>query len=86
MFLFLVVSHFRVSKDARCFATVHYLSPRSSNLVDDVSKDNILIIRVTAHLLPLRILSQPDIITKKRMANAVRIVSLLVTRKVEKEF
>jgi len=49
-----------------------YLSTRSCYFVNDISKHNILVITLLADFLPLGILSQPNIVTKKRMTYAIK--------------
>ena len=46
-----------------------YLSASSGYFVNNISKHNILIICVTAHLFPLRVLAKANIISKKWMTN-----------------
>ena len=49
---------------------VFYLAIGPCDFVDDVCKDNILVVCVSAHLLPLGILSQTNIISEERVADA----------------
>ena len=55
-----------------------YLAIGPCDFVDDVCKDNILVVSVSAHLLPLRILSQTNIISEEGVADARVVVSRLV--------
>ena len=47
-----------------------YLSIGPCDFVDDVCEDNILVVCVSAHLLPLGILSQTNIISEEGVADA----------------
>lgn len=47
-----------------------HLSASTSYLVNDISKDNILVIRFNANLFPLGILSQSHIVAQKWMVDA----------------
>ena len=47
-----------------------YLSTGPCDFVDDVCEDNILVVCVAAHFLPLGILSQANIISKEGVADA----------------
>ena len=49
-----------------------YLSIGPCDFVDDVCEDNILVVCVAAHLLPLRVLSQTNIIAEEGMADTGR--------------
>ena len=53
-----------------------YLAACPSDLVNDVSKNHILVVSVTAHLLPLWVLAKPNIVSKKGMTNAGMLVRL----------
>lgn len=47
-----------------------YLSTWTGNFINNICKNYILVIAFYTHLSPLNILSQSNIITKKRMGNA----------------
>ena len=49
---------------------VLYLSAGAGNFVNDVSKHNVLVVSFRANFLPLGILSQPDVVAQKRVADA----------------
>ena len=55
-----------------------YLSACPGYFVNDVSEDDILIICVAAHFLPLWVLPQSDIVTQERVANAGKVLVVLV--------
>ena len=57
------------------------LSSSSCYFVNDVGEDNVLVISIRTHFLPLRILSESDIVAKEGVADTEKIrVSLLVRR------
>ncbi len=47
-----------------------HLPTGSGDLVDDVHEDDILVVGVRAHLLPLRVLAEADIVAEEGMADA----------------
>lgn len=49
-----------------------YLSSSSCYLVNDVCEDDVLIVSIRTHFLPLWILSESDIVAKKRVTNTVK--------------
>ena len=52
-----------------------YLAVGPCDFVDDVGKDHILVVCVATHLFPLRILTQPNVISKEGVADTERGVS-----------
>ena len=48
---------------------VFYLAIGPCDFVDDVCKDNILVVCVAAHFLPLRVLSQSNIVAEEGVAD-----------------
>ena len=58
-----------------------YLSSSSCYFVNDVGEDNVLVISIRTHFLPLRILSESDIVSEEGVTDTEKIkVSLLVRR------
>ena len=57
------------------------LSSSSCYFVNDVGEDNVLVISIRTHFLPLRILSESDIVAEEGVTDTEKIkVSLLVRR------
>ena len=54
---------------------IFYLAVGPCDFVDDVGKDHILVVCVATHLFPLRILTQPNVISKEGVADTERGVS-----------
>ena len=54
---------------------IFYLAVGPCDFVDDVGKDHILVVCVAAHLFPLRILTQANVISKEGVADTERGVS-----------
>ena len=51
---------------------IFYLAVGPCDFVDDVGKDHILVVCVAAHLFPLRILTQANVISKEGVADTER--------------
>ena len=49
-----------------------HFSARSGYFVDDVGEDDVLVVRLDANLLPLRVLPQPDVVAQERVTDATR--------------
>ena len=62
----------RKNQQENCF---FYLAVGPCDFVDDVGKDHILVVCVAAHLFPLRILTQANVISKEGVADTERGVS-----------
>jgi hypothetical protein len=63
---------------APTLSSTTHLPARPRDLVDYVGKDNVLIVSVATHLLPLWVLPQPHIITKEGVADAGGLALLVV--------
>jgi hypothetical protein len=50
-----------------------HASGRTVDLVDDVSKHDVLVVSLDAHLLPLHVLSEPKVVAEERVAYAVSV-------------
>lgn len=57
-----------------------YLPTRSGNFIDNISKNDILIIAFHANFLPLNILAQPNVVTVKWMTNTASIARLALLK------
>ena len=56
-----------------------YLSSSSCYFVNDVCEDDVLIVSIRTHFLPLWILSESDIVAKERVTNTEKkMVNMLV--------
>ena len=50
---------------------LYYLSISPGDFVDDVGKHDILVVCVRAQFLPLRVLAESNVVSEKRVADAV---------------
>ena len=66
-----ICSEIRPKKEQKRVSCVSpNLSVGPGDLVDDVGEDDVLVVGVGAHLLPLRVLPQADVVTKEGVADA----------------
>ena len=77
----LKISHYSTNTPSATVTTrvKLYLSSGSCYFVNDVGEDNVLVISIRTHFLPLGILSESHIVAKKGVADTgKKMVSLLV--------